>query len=200
MKTHKFIICLLILAIIFSCCKKDEDTNNNNDPAGTFGEVGNSWNVKVDGTHDLSAEVISKEGNVYTIEVTYAKLITKTLKFGFSDKEVVDYVYGQGDVSQPFTMVKFDAEVGDMYYQEIGGVYHHREVMEKKTYNIPALGKDLETIGVYEWIPYEIPSQYFGFTVREIIWYWHPDYGLVCVEFYTEEGDYIKVVFVQIDL
>ena len=127
-------------------------------------------------------------------------MITKTLKFGMTGNEVVDYVYSQGDAAKPFTMVKFDAEVGDMYFTEINGVYHHREVIEKKTYNIPALNKDLETIGVYEWIPYAIPSEYFGFTIREIIWYWHPDYGLVCVDVYTEEGEYLNIEFVSIDL
>lgn len=196
MKTTRLLAIFLILVIFFSCSDKDD----NNGTSGTLGEVGNTWNAKVAGMYNISTEIIEKDGDVYTLEVTYAKLASKILKFGFSGNEVVDYVYSQGDVSKPFTMVKFDAEVGDMYYTEINGIYHHREVMEKKTYNIPALDKDLETIGVYEWIPYEIPSQYFGYTVREIIWYWHQDYGLVCVDFYTEEGDFIEVEFVQIDL
>ncbi len=62
------------------------------------------------------------------------------------------------------------------------------------------MNKDLETIGVYEWIPYAIPSEYFGYTIREIIWYWHPEYGLVCVDFWTDEGDYVKVVFIDVDV
>jgi hypothetical protein len=127
-------------------------------------------------------------------------MTVKTLKFGLIGNEVVDYFYSQGNTSKPFTMVKFDAEVGDSYSTTINGITHQREVIEKATYNVPALNKDLEMIGVYEMVPYEIPSTFFGFTVRDIYWYWHPDYGLVCVEFYTDQGDFVKVVFVDIEV
>lgn len=199
MKTLTVSLSLLLLTIIFSNCNKKDDDNNNGSP-GMLGEVGNSWNVKVNGTHDLFTEIIAKEGNTVTLEVSYAKLTSKTLKFGLSDGEVVDYVYSKGNTSEPFTMVKFDALVGDTYSATINGIAHHREVVEKNTYTIPSLSKELETIGVYEEIPDEIPSDYFGYTIKEIIWYWHPDYGLVCVDIYTEEGEYIKVVFVDIDV
>jgi len=200
MKIKRILTIFLILAVVFSCSDKNDDDDNDNITSCKLGEVGNSWDVKVDGSHNISTEIIAKDGDIYTLEVTYAKLITKTLKFGMTGNEVVDYVYSQGDAQKPFTMVKFDAEVGDMYDTEINGVYHHREVWEKETYYIPVLDKEIETIGVYEWIPYDIPSEFFGYTIREIIWYWHPDYGLVCVDVWTEEGQYISVDFVQIDL
>ncbi|MEZ5195545.1 MAG: hypothetical protein R2764_03875 [Bacteroidales bacterium] len=201
MKDKRFLFVLLSLIVIFNRSKKsDEETNNDNPATVNLGEVGNRWKVKIDNSFDLNAEIISKEGDVRTIEVSYAKLVTKAVKFGFAGNEVVDYAYSKGDLSKPFTMVKFDAKVGDIYSTEINGIYHSREVIEKNTYHIPALNKDLETIGVYEWIPEEIPSTFFGFTIREIIWYWHPTYGLVCVDVYTEEGDYIEVVFVNIEL
>jgi hypothetical protein len=199
MKSICFLVCCFSLIFFFTDCKKDDNENNSGSP-GMLGEVGNTWNVKVNGTHDLSTQIIAKEGHVVTLEVSYAKMTVKTLKFGLIGNEVVDYVYSQGNTSKPFTMVKFDAEVGDSYSTTINGITHQREVIEKATYNVPALNKDLEMIGVYEMVPYEIPSTFFGFTVRDIYWYWHPDYGLVCVEFYTDQGDFVKVVFVDIEV
>jgi hypothetical protein len=200
MKNIFNILFVLIFAVGFSCSDKNNDNPSINTNSGKLGEVGNSWDVKVDGSHSISTEIIARDGDVYTLQVTYAKLITKTLKFGMSGNEIVDYVYGQGDADKPFTMVKFDAKIGDIYSTEINGIFHERIVTEKETYFIPALEREIETIGIYEFIPYEIPSDYFGYTIREIIWYWHPDYGLVCVDVYTEEGDYLNIEFISIDL
>ncbi|MCD4696904.1 MAG: hypothetical protein K8S16_11770, partial [Bacteroidales bacterium] len=124
MKTLKFINLLLILSMIFSCSKNNEEdtNNNNNNSTGVLGEVGNVWKAKVDGTHDISAEVISKEDDIYTLEINFSKE-TQTVKFKFSNNEVIDYIYGEGDLTQPFTMVKFDANVGDIYSAEINGAY-----------------------------------------------------------------------------
>ncbi|MCF8368182.1 MAG: hypothetical protein K9G76_04010 [Bacteroidales bacterium] len=199
MKTTKFFYFFLILAMTISCSKKD-DENDTNDTPGILGAVGNNWHIKLDGVADLTAEIIAKEGNVSTVQVSYGKLSIKEVKFGKIGNEIVDYVYSDGDVAEPFTMVKFDATVGDSYGATIDGVYHYREVFEKESYYIDALGKTIETIGIYEWIPYETPSTYFGLTIRSIYWYWHPVYGLVCVEFTTEEGDFYEVVFVNIDV
>lgn len=198
MKKLNFVNLILILILVLSCSKKD-DTTDTTEPSGTLGQVGNAWQVQVEG-NNLSAEIIEKEGDIYTVQVSYAKMAVKTVKFGFANNEVVDYAYSNGDLSKPFPMVKFDANVGEMWGTTINGIYHHREVSEKETYHIPALNKDIETIGVYEWIPEEIPSSFFGMTIREIIWYWHPTYGLVCVDVYTDQGDHINVEFLQIDL
>ncbi len=201
MKTKKLLSFLLILFFLTGCNNKsDDETNNPSNLPGEFGAIGNAWSVKVDGNYDLSTQIIAKEDDIYTLEVSYAKIITKSLKFGLNGNEVVDYVYSQGDLAKPFTMVKFDAEVGDVYSAYFGENYHYREVVEIETYNVPCLGKDLEMIGVYEEIPPGIPNVYFGLTITSIVWYWHPDYGLVCVDFYTDDGGFHEVDFVNIDL
>jgi hypothetical protein len=193
--------CLLIFAVSFFACKDNkEEPDNNQTTEGVLGDVGNSWKVKVNGTNDISAKITSREGDVRTVEMTYAKLITKTVKFGFNGNEVIDYAYSKGDLSKPFTMVKFNANIGDTYTAEIDGVYHYRQVVEKQSYFIPSLNKELETIGVSETIPYEVPSSFFGVTIRTIIWYWHPQYGLVCADVYTDQGDYFEIEFISIEL
>lgn len=200
MKTLKLILFLLIVTLIFNCSNDKEDETDNIQTSRSLGEVGNLWNVKVDNTHDLSVEIIEQEGAVFTAEVSYAKVVNKDLKFGYTGNEIVDYVYGQGDISKPFTMVKFDAQVGDVYNANIGGIFHYREVVEKQTYHVDCLGKDLEMIGVYEEVPEGVPNFHFGFEIESIVWYWHQDYGLVCVEFYTTDGEFYEVEFVKITL
>ena len=200
MKTFKIFSYFLVLMFIVGCSNKDEDNPTQDNTSGVLGVLGNSWDVKVAGEFDLNTKITGKEGNVYTLEVSYAKVISKTLKFGYTGNEVVDYVYSQGDTDKPFTMVKFDADVGDVYTSVINGKYHYRQVVEIETYNVPCLGKNLEMIGVYEEIPPGIPNVYFGLTITSIVWYWHPDYGLVCVEFFTADGNHYEVEFVQIDL
>jgi hypothetical protein len=200
MKQRNLTYYILALVFLFSCSDKDEADPINNTSNGELGRVGNTWNVKVAGDYDLSTKIIEKEGDVYTLEVTYAKFLSKNLKFGMNGNTIVDYVYGNGDLSKPFTMVKFDADIGDEYTANIDGKYHYRQVVEIETYHVPCLGKDLEMIGVYEEIPEGIPNSYFGLKISSIVWYWHPEFGLVCVEFYTDEGDFYTVEFVQIDL
>jgi|GEM_PF-884543 len=197
MKTIILLIFTLLLSAATGCKKKSDDRSN---PSVNLGAVGNSWTVKVQGTTDISAELTASEGSMRTVQVSWAKVFSKTVKFGLTTNEVIDYVYSDGDVEQPFTMVKFDAKVGDIYSTTIDGIIHTREVIEKKTYNIPALGKDLETIGVNEIIPVEIPSTFFGYTIRQIIWYWNPVYGLVCVDVYTDQGEYFTVDFITINV
>lgn len=201
MKRFCFLVPLMLALIFVYSCKKNSDDSSNNPPVqGVLGDVGNSWKIQVNGANDVSAEIVSKENNIRTVEVTYAKLVTKTVKFGFNGNEVVDYAYSQGDTTKPFTMVKFDANIGDSYSAEINGNYHYRQVIEKQTYFIDALNKEVETIGVYETIPEGIPSTFFGLTIRTIIWYWHPVYGLVCADVYLDDGSYIEVNFITIDL
>lgn len=195
MKIQYLKIGFLVL-ILIAGCKKDD--NGNSGTPGNLGEVGNTWKVKIDGAHELSAEIVEKTDEIFTLQVSWAKFNVGILKFGFTGNEVVDYVYSHGDESQAFTMVEFDAKVGDIYSLNIKGVSHIRQVTEKSKYYIPALDKDLETIGVYEEIPPEVQSEYFGLTITSIVWYWHPDYGLVCVDFYTSDGAYHKVEFIQI--
>lgn len=199
MRQRNLILYLVVSTFLFSCNNKDEDGPTNNS-SGKLGQVGNSWDVKVAGENDLSTKITEKDGDVYTLEVTYAKFISKSLKFGLTENEVVDYVYSNGDLTKPFTMVNFNAKVGDSYSAEIDGKFHYRLVVEIETYNVPCLGKDLEMIGVYEEVPPGIPNVYFGLTITSIVWYWHPDYGLVCVDFFTAEGDHYEVEFVQIDI
>ena len=65
---------LFITTIFFSNCNKDKNENNSGAP-GLLGEVGNTWNVKVNGTYDLSTEIIAKEGNIVTLQVCTDALI-----------------------------------------------------------------------------------------------------------------------------
>jgi len=120
MKTKTFFIFFVLFFLVFGC-KKDD---NNNGSHGDLGEIGNTWKVKVDGIYDLSTEIYYKSGDIYGLQVSWAKVALKKIKFGYTGNEVIDYVYSKGNESQPFTMVKFDAQVGDIYSINIDGVSH----------------------------------------------------------------------------
>jgi len=199
MKYLKLLPLLFMIAVLLSCSKKDDDTNNNNDNPGVLGAVGNEWSAKFNNNQDIFAKIIANDNGFISIEINLDGE-KDTIYLHFKDNIVSEFIHSNGDLSKPFTIVEFDAKVGDFYTFNMEELYFYRDVIEIETYYITALGKEIETIGVYEEIPYGIDFQLFGITIRSITWYWHPDYGLVCVEIYTDQGDYIEIVFVQINL
>lgn len=199
MKYIKFLPHLLALAILFSCAKKDDNDENNNATGGVLGDVGNEWAAKFDDTHDISAKILANDNGLITVEINIENEID-TIFLHFDGNRVSEYIHSDGDLTKPFTMVEFDADIGDVYTFHLGELYFSREVIEKETYYNEALGKEIPTIGVYEEIPYGINFQLFGVYITAIVWYWHPTYGLVCVDVYTSDGQYIEITFINIDL
>jgi hypothetical protein len=198
MKLYKLVALCIIPLILAGCSKKDNDNTNGNASA-VLGEVGNKWSAKIN-NHNISARIISNNNGMIELEVDMEGE-KDTILVEYNGNRVREFVHSGGDITKPFTMVEFDAEVGEMYSLSIeGGLYFQRDIIEKETYYIDALGKELLTIGVYEEIPYWLDLQIFGISIESIIWYWHPDYGLVCVDIYTTDGQFIEVVFVTIEL
>ena len=198
MKFSKFFVMCIIPLLLTGCSKKDDDNNNGNATA-VLGEVGNKWSAKIN-NHDISARILSNNDGLIELEVDMEGE-KDTVLIEYKGNRISEFIHSGGDVSKPFTMVEFDADVGDFYSLSLeGGLYFQRDVIEKETYYIDALGKELPTIGVYEEIPYWLNLQIFGIYIESVIWYWHPDYGLVCVDIYTTDGQFIEVVFVTIEL
>ena len=122
------------------------------------------------------------------------------MKGRLTDNSISDFYYSEGDESKPFTLVEFDAEVGDIYLYNLGKSQIEREVFERKNYFIPVLDKEVETIGVAEYIPEGVFPELFGYNFQIVYWYISPIYGLVCVELLTDEGELIMIEFTSIDL
>lgn len=200
MKKKKLCFLLLSLAIVLSCSKNDDDDSGKNNPPATakLGDVGNQWKAKFN-NQEITARVVENNNGILSLAVTMGK-DTDTIKAQLNSNSISEFVHSNGNTEKPFTMVEFDAKVGDTYIFESPPFYFERYVSERETYHINCLGQSLETIGVYEQIPYGINVQLFGITIRTIVWYFHPVYGLVCVEVYTEQGEYFEIEFISIEL
>lgn len=199
MNYFKHLPFLLVLALLCSCAKKDDDNANANNAQATLGDVGNKWTAKLDNEHDISAKLLANDDGYITMEITHSDQID-TIYLHYDGNKVSEFIHSNGDLTKPFTMVEFDCNIGDTYYFQMGELSFFREVIEMESYYNEALGKEIPTIGVYEEIPYGLNFQLFGIYIQSIIWYWHPTYGLVCVDIYTTDGQFIEVTFIQIDL
>ncbi len=198
MKRTKLFILLMLPLLFIAGCKKDKDDDNGSGSA-VLGDVGNTWTATING-NEISARILSNENGLIRLVVDMQGE-KDTILIEFKNNRISEYVHSNGDLSKPFTMVEFDANVGDKYTLTLDeGIFFQRDVIEKENYYIEALGKELPTIGVYEEIPWGLNLQLFGLYIEAIIWYWHPDYGLVCVDIYTSDGQFIEVVFVTIEI
>ena len=207
MKTKTLLTLLILLSFCFSCSKDKEDNTSNESPR-EFGQTGNEWKADFpDGQSKISAKVVSNNNGIINLEVNidgqfliYKIKGTITIKGRVTDNSISDFYYSEGDESKPFTLVEFDAEVGDIYLYNLGKSQIEREVFERKNYFIPVLDKEVETIGVAEYIPEGVFPELFGYNFQIVYWYISPIYGLVCVELLTDEGELIMIEFTSIDL
>ena len=207
MKTKTVLAFLILLSFCISC-STDKDDNTTTETPRKFGQVGNEWKADFpDGLSTISAKIVSNTNGIVNMEINFDGQVliykikgTITIKGRLNDNSISDFYYSKGDESKPFTLVEFDAEVGDKYFFNLGKTQIEREVIERKKYHISALGKEVETIGVAEYIPEGVFPELFGYNFQIVYWYISPVYGLVCVELLTDEGELIVIEFTSIDI
>jgi len=207
MKTKTFLTFLVLLSFCISC-STDEDENTTNETPRKFGQAGNEWKGNFpDGLSTISAKVISNTNGIINMEINFDGQFliykiegTVTIKGRLTDNSISDFYYSEGDESKPFTLVEFDAEVGDKYFYNLGETQIEREVIGRESYHISALNKEVETIGVAEYIPEGVFPELMGYNFQIVYWYISPIYGLVCVELLTDEDELIVIEFTSIDL
>lgn len=201
MKKALSIVLILALAVIFSCSKKDQETTTDDTTQKELGDVGNKWeaNFNEEATKIIEAEIVKNDNGMVDVIFKHEDK-NYTLKLQVTENAIIEYVYGDGDLSQPFTMVEFDAKLGDKYIFETKKMVIEREIIDLGSYPIFCLGLTLPLIGVYEFMPLSIGYQLFGYTIAGIWWYWHPVWGLVCVEVTTTNGDFFEIVFQNITM
>jgi len=191
-----FLILLVLFAFLFGCKDKEEDT-----PAeqGKLGDVGNTWTAKFNDTHDIRGEIISNDNGIITVEINLGGDIY-TVKGRLTDDKLEDFMHSGNDITKPFTMVEWGCQVNDVYTFNIEELNFARHVIEIETYYCQALDRSLEMIGVMEYLPDPINFNLFGYTVRQINWYWHQTYGLVCIDIWTDDGHFFTIHFLTIEL
>jgi hypothetical protein len=170
---------LLLAGIIFSTCKKEEENNENG--AGTLAAVGNNWNGVI-GNEPINVTIASNNGGIAsaTIDIFGTQY---TIKGKATTNEIADFVYSEGNESQPYTLVKFDANVGDEYVFTKGVMVVTRTVQEKnKEIYVDALCDTVPCFVVEEIIPEDLMLLGQPVVGSKIKYWINPTYGIVYAE------------------
>lgn len=197
MKTKLISVAVVLVLLLFSDCKKDNvDTRSVLD----LGKPGNTWTGRFANGQPMSASVVSNVDGVITITANIQR-DSIVLKLLITENSISDFVYSQGDVSRPFTLVEFNGKVGDTYRFNFGSLEVVRQIVETgHAYEVPCLGKKVVSIGVAEYIPYGLYPRINGYTARIIYWWISPEYGITCIEVDTDEGEFLNFTVEEIKL
>lgn len=152
----KFAIFTLVFTMLFSCSKDDDPVIIDGEQS-EYGEVGNEidWTVGQFGISDAQMIVTELEDGVSTFECSasttedyYVELLEMmptnrfpgsfTISGNTVEANVKGRITSNGmqavfEDGTSFTLVKYDAEVGDKYTATVGGTTLENEVIEKST-------------------------------------------------------------------
>jgi len=179
-----FLFTLLITGILFSACsEKEENTNTDTNLA----KVGNNWEGTIGG-EPMEVIITSNNNGIASANVEIFATIY-TIKGKVTENEIADFVYSEGNEESPYTLVRFDANVGDEYVYTKGVWVITRTVLEKNVeIYVEALDKNVSCFVVEEIVPEGL--QLLGESVvGSVIKYWiSPIYGIVYGELTTTWG------------
>ncbi len=172
------LLTLFSLAILFSC-EKDPGMENVSDPDKTLGKVGNYWNLKSTGYPNSKITIESNSNGVVIGSYTFNGK-TYTLEGKITEDGIYDYVYSNGDKNKPFTMVRFDAKVGDKWEFKVGNQTVVRKVVHKSTEDDTFYGwLMIKTIDVEETIPSGVQVKGAASPFTKILWKFNHKFGFV---------------------
>jgi hypothetical protein len=175
MKTFKALMALLTMIIMLAvACEKDEFNVND-----TFGEVGNYWSIYVDNNDLGDVTIIENDEGNFVASFDYDGTM-HTVEGKITSNGIYDYVYSNGDRSKPFTLVKFDASVGDEWTYNVGDQRVVREVVKKSTTDDVEYGfYYVKTIDVEETIPVGTMINGSPSQVKKILWKFNHKFGFI---------------------
>ena len=182
MKAKKIYLLLLAMGMLVSLAScdwfniKDKEET---DPEKTMGKVDNYWTLSSTGVPEATITITdNNDGNVVA-NLSYDGDIYE-VEGKITDKGIYDYVYSNGDKSKPFTLVKFDAEVGDKWEYKVGDKTVVREVVKKSTTDdTPYVFWHVKTIDVLETIPEGVHVKNGMSQTSQILWKFNHKYGLI---------------------
>ena len=165
----------LIVFIGFACNKDEEIT----DPEQTMGKVGNYWTAVAPGYQDGSITITSNDnGNVVGNLIFEGS--SYPVEGKITDQGIYDYVYSNGDKSKPFTLVKFDANVGDKWEFNVGNQKVTREVIRKSTEDdVEYVFWLVKTVDVEETIPAGTMIGGSESQIKKIVWQFNHKFGFI---------------------
>lgn len=182
MKKLIFIIPIILLACISSSCDLLGIGKEETDPEKTLGKPGNYWSLSAPGYTSSQITIDSNnDGNV----VASVPFNGKTIKVEgkITEKGIYDYVYSNGDKKKPFTLVRFDAKVGDKWEYKIGNQTVVRKVVHKSTEDDTFYGFLLiKTIDVEETIPAGVKINGEVAQASKILWRFNHKFGFISAD------------------
>ena len=165
---------------LFSACDLLNFNDEKTDPEQTMGKVGNYWTLTSTGYPASQITINSNnDGNVTASYVYNGR--TYQLEGKVTDKGIYDYVYSNGDKNKPFTLVKFDAKVGDQWEFKVGNQTVVRKVVHKSTEDDTFYGglMMIKTIDVEETIPAGIQVKGAASPFTKILWKFNHKFGFI---------------------
>jgi hypothetical protein len=196
MKKFKLIALFGTLVICgFYSCSLIEDLINDEetDPSKTMGKVGNYWGASAQG-YTSGAITINENDDGNVVATINFNGTNHTVEGKITDKGIYDYVYSNGDTKKPFTLVKFDAEVGDKWTFKVGSQTVTREVVRKSTTDDTYYGFYLvKTIDVEETIPTGTLINGSASQVKKILWKFNHKFGFVAATVTKTDNTVVNV-------
>jgi len=177
MKNFKILLAVLIMILIgaMACSDNDEET----DPEKTIGKVGNYWRMYVDNNDGVNVTITQNNDGNIVANLNYDGG-THTVEGKITSNGISDYVYSNGDKSKPFTLVKFDANVGDKWEYNVGDKKVVREVVKKSTTDDVEYGfYYVKTIDVEETIPTGTMVNGSASQIKKILWKFNHKFGFI---------------------
>jgi len=114
MKNNKIFFILIAFALFLNACKKDNKTNN---PYFTFGVAGNSWVYNSNGGSSNATLTITNESNDTCTVAIINNATSQIEHIGYFEISDTEYgAYESTNMSNKSIILKYDAQVGDIYY------------------------------------------------------------------------------------
>ena len=191
------VLLILIVGVLVSTCSKKEEEDPT--PESTLAKVGNSWAGTIGG-EPMEVIITANEDGVATAKIDIFQQLF-SIKGTATANEVADYVYSEGDVSKPYTLVKFDANVGDEYVYNKPPWVITRTVLQKDVdLYVESLNKTVKCIVIEEIVPdgLMLLGQH---VVGSKIKYWiNPTYGIVSAILTTTWGTEEDVILLNTNI
>ncbi len=186
-----------MVGIFYSCdllnLGDDNKITGSTDPSETLGVVGNWWKAKATGYSDATLLVTDNKDGLVTASLSYNG---KTFEYQatVTTDGIFDYVYSNGDTKKPFTLVRFDAKVGDKWEYKVGSKKVVREVVRKSTEDDVQYGFFLvKTIDVEETIPEGVEVRGGVAPVKKVLYKFNHKFGFIAATLTKTDGTAVEL-------
>lgn len=195
MKKLNLILMMLATALfmISSCDLVNDLTDQDINPDETIAKEGNTWSGTATGFPEASITVTQNEKGIATFTLKYNGQ-DYFVNGKISKTKIEDFVYSGGDANKSFTLVDFDAKVGDKWEYAIGTQKVVRQVTYKSTTDdFYAMGLMIKVIQVEETIPEGISVMGYAAQAKKILWTFNHKFGWVGAEVTKTDNTVIPV-------